>query len=232
MHLARKLAARGCRLLVYVDLPVSNTGSVLRAFRLVGASAKPARVPADLDGASAILLPGVGSFGHAMAWLQERGLSDALRASVRQGVPILGICLGMQLLADFSEEGGGHQGLGFVAGRVTRLPSGDPNHRVPNMGWCDVRVKRTSILFPKSQLRTLYHVHSYYLDPVSADASTAVIDFAGREISVGIEQGNIFGVQFHPEKSQDRGLEIIAAFLGHCGLLTTPPPGRPCPALG
>ena len=215
-------------MLVYLDLPVSNKGSLARAIRLLGISAAPARVPADLVNASAILLPGVGAFAHAMAWIEENGLADPLRERVCAGVPLLGICLGMQLLADFSEEGGGCAGLGLIPGRVVRLPENVPGFPVPNIGWCDARVKRASVLFPSQELETLYHVHSYHMEPASAAAVTAVMDFAGAEIAVAVEADNVFGVQFHPEKSQDAGLEIIAAFLRHYRLLPAAGAAVPC----
>jgi imidazole glycerol-phosphate synthase subunit HisH len=209
-------------LLVYVDLPASNIGSLLRAFRLVGVTPAPVRAPADLASATAILLPGVGAFGYAKAWLDQHGLSDAIRAKVAGGTPILGICLGMQLLAEYSDEGGGHAGLGLIPGHVRLLASEDVEYRVPNIGWCDVRILRNGALFPTDKVRTLYHVHSYYLDGVAPEHVTGVIEFAGSEVAVAVESGNVFGVQFHPEKSQNEGLEVIAAFLTRCGLAPVP----------
>jgi glutamine amidotransferase len=145
-----------------------------------------------------------------MASLREQGLVEPIRRAARAGVPVFGICLGMQLLADESEEFGQHEGLGVLPGRVRKLP-GAPGFRVPNIGWCDVTPKRAGRLFPAGG-GTFYHVHSFYLEPKDPSVVAATIDFGGRDVAVAVETGNLFGAQFHPEKSQDDGLGVLAAF--------------------
>lgn len=197
-----------------VDLGISNIASVLRALDLVGAPLVGKAEPSRLGDASAIILPGVGAFGEGMAVLRKQGLADPLRAAARAGVPILGVCLGMQLLAETSEEHGLHEGLGLVAGHVRRLPETDED-RVPNIGWCDVAPSRPGTLFPTTSSGCFYHVHSFHFVPTDPACVAATMRFAGQDIVVAIETGNVFGVQFHPEKSQDEGLLLLGAFLQH-----------------
>jgi len=180
-------------MLTMIDLGISNLQSVSEAFRRIGA---PVEV-ADRPGSGPVILPGVGAFGPAMQRLRERGLVEALR-----GRPVLGICLGMQLLADESEELGLHRGLGLIRGRVVRL-TGD---RVPNIGWCDVDGIGGG--------RSFYFAHSYHFE---CDAAAGTIQYGGRRITAAVRQGQIFGVQFHPEKSQDAGLDVLAAIVKELG---------------
>lgn len=203
-------------MIAIIDMGISNLGSVLRALERVGApAAETACAAADLDRAAAILLPGVGAFGDGMASLRAQGLIEPLRRAATSGTPIFGICLGMQLLADSSGEHGEHAGLGLVRGRVIRLEADQPGYRVPNIGWCDVMPTRQGVLFPAERGGSFYHVHSYHLDAADPAAVAATIAFSGRHIPVAIEQGNVFGVQFHTEKSQDDGLDLLAHFLNH-----------------
>jgi imidazole glycerol-phosphate synthase subunit HisH len=195
---------------VVVDMQISNLASVAHALARIGTAWKPA-TPASIGTASAILLPGVGSFGDGMASLREKGLVEPLRRASAAGTPIFGICLGMQLLAERSDEFGAHEGLALLRGQVKALPR-RPGVRVPNIGWCDVKVARPSVLFPRGMAGCYYHVHSYQLIPDDKAAVTAAIDFGGDEVAVAIESGNLFGVQFHPEKSQDDGLEVLSSF--------------------
>ena len=196
-----------------IDLGISNIGSVLRAFQRVGS------VPALLDdaravaAAQAIVLPGVGAFGDGMAALQSRGLAAPLQEAARAGKPILGFCLGMQLLADSSEEYGQHRGLALIPGKVVRLAPG-PGERVPNIGWCDVTARPGARLFCATPSNTpFYFVHSYHLQCANAGDAAATIAFGAAPVTVAVERGNIFGLQCHPEKSQDAGLGVLDAFL-------------------
>jgi glutamine amidotransferase len=202
-------------MIALVDLKISNLGSVLQAFRLVSAPPVEAASRDNLGSASAILLPGVGAFGDGMASLREQGLAEPIRAAASRGVPVFGICLGMQLLAETSEEHGTHEGLGVVRGHVRRLEATEPGFRVPNIGWCDVVTSRPSVLFPKNGGGSFYHVHSYHLVPVDGATAAAHIEFSGRRVVVALQAGNVFGVQFHPEKSQDDGLDVLASFFTH-----------------
>jgi glutamine amidotransferase len=202
-------------MIAVVDLGISNIASVLRALERVGAPLAERVGAAGIAGAAAVLLPGVGAFGDGMASLAAQRLIDPLRRAAADGTPILGICLGMQLLAEESEEHGRHEGLGLVRGRVVRLEATAPGFRVPNIGWCEVEPTRPGVLFPVERAGSFYHVHSYRLEPADPAIVAAAIDFSGRRIPVAIEQGNLFGVQFHAEKSQDDGLDLLAAFLAH-----------------
>ena len=202
-------------MIALVDLQISNLASVVHALRLVGAGDHQVATPDNVAGADAILLPGVGAFGDGMASLESQALTAPIRAAAGRGIPVFGICLGMQLLASRSTEYGEHQGLGLVAGRVERLEATEPGYRVPNIGWCDVRPARTSPLFPDDAGGCFYHVHSYHFIPADDAASAATAEFGGRQITVAIAVGNVFGVQFHTEKSQDDGLRVLSNFLAH-----------------
>jgi glutamine amidotransferase len=202
-------------MIAYVDTRIGNFGSIERAFKRLGVDLQAVRVPADIQAASALILPGVGAYRDGMASLREQGLIESLRRFVLEKRPLLGICLGMQLLFESSDEHGTQQGLGVLQGHVRRLnASGDTRHRVPNIGWCDVTPTRQSRLFPNnSSSKICYFVHSYHVAPARQEIVTATIDYAGKAVPVAIEQDNLFGLQFHPEKSQDDGLGILAAFL-------------------
>jgi imidazole glycerol-phosphate synthase subunit HisH len=202
-------------MIAVIDMGISNIGSVMRALERIGAPLAETATAANLTDARAVLLPGVGAFGDGMASLAQQGLVEPLRWIAAAGTPIFGICLGMQLLAETSEEHGHHAGLGLVRGRVVRLEATRPGERVPNIGWSDVTPTRPSTLFPTGAGGTFYHVHSFRLAPTDPSVVAATIDFSGAQIPVAIEQGNLFGVQFHTEKSQDDGLDLLAAFLAH-----------------
>jgi imidazole glycerol-phosphate synthase subunit HisH len=191
---------------------IANLGSVQSALRRVGVAAAVTSDAAAIRNARALILPGVGAYGEGMASLRRHGLIEPIREAAAAGTPILGVCLGMQLLADTSEEFGRHDGLGLICGRVVRLQP-RPGERVPNIGWCDLTPTRPSTLYAEVQPRTpFYFVHSYQLRCSEPADITATIMFGGAPVTVGIERGNIFGAQFHPEKSQDAGLAVLAAF--------------------
>jgi glutamine amidotransferase len=195
---------------VLVDMGISNLGSVRQALARVNAPPMAAASAASIADARAILLPGVGAFGDAMASLRAQGLVEPIRRASARGTPVFGICLGMQLLAEESEEFGRHEGLGLLPGRVRKLEADRAGFRVPNIGWCDVTPKKSTHLL--SQGGTFYHVHSFHFEPRDPAAVAATIEFSGRAVAVAIEHGNLYGVQFHPEKSQDDGLRVLAAF--------------------
>lgn len=199
--------------IVIVDMQISNLASVLQALQQIGA---PPHVPAtaqNVESASAILLPGVGSFGDGMASLRQKQLVDPIKRAAKRGTPVFGICLGMQMLAERSEEFGEHEGLGLIGGDVKRLQPREPDFRVPNIGWCDVTATRPSALFPNGVAGCYYHVHSYHFVPKDCAITVGTINYAGTPHVVALEAGNLFGVQFHPEKSQDDGLQVIANFI-------------------
>lgn len=202
-------------MIALVDLEISNLGSVLEAFRRVGAPPTQRATAENLADATAILLPGVGAFGDGMASLREQRLEEPIRDAAARGTTVFGICLGMQLLAETSEEHGKHRGLGLVPGHVVRLEPSQPEFRVPNIGWCDVEPVRDGVLFAADQRGCFYHVHSFHLqvdDPVDVAAS---MQYSGHAVTSAVERGSVMGVQFHPEKSQDDGLRLLDRFFQH-----------------
>jgi glutamine amidotransferase len=206
-------AEKPCSVLGVVDLGISNIGSVLSAFERLRCTPSIVQSPDDLRSARAIVLPGVGAFGDGMKALKEKKLVEPLRTAARAGKPMLGFCLGMQLLADSGEEYGHHEGLGLIPGQVIRLAPG-PGDRVPNIGWCDVEARPGARLFRNlPPLTAFYFVHSFHLRCADVAHSAASIRFGGELVTVAIEHGNIFGLQYHPEKSQDAGLSVLDAFL-------------------
>jgi len=204
-------------MLAVINMKVGNLRSVLEGFARVGATTRVVESSRDLESAEAIVVPGVGAFGDGIAQLVRHGWADVIRREVLdKHKPILGICLGMQLLADESDEHGSHRGLGLIRGKVLRLQPSTATERVPNMGWCDVTpVSRSSVLLGSaSRPRTYYFAHSYAVSCGDAGDVAATLDYGGPTTAV-IERGNVFGVQFHPEKSQDAGLDVLDRFVRH-----------------
>ena len=194
---------------VIVDYGIGNLGSVIKAFRHVGAEAALSSDPAALTAADALVLPGDGAFGAAMGEIRRLRLLEPLREAVAAGTPLLGICIGMQLLFEESEEHGRHQGLGLLPGRVLRLPGGLP---VPHMGWNRLRQLRAHPLFDGvPDGAHVYFVHSYFCD-APPEVSLAAADY-GRAFPAVVGRGAVLGVQFHPEKSQGIGLRMVANYV-------------------
>lgn len=194
-----------------IDYGMGNIRSVLNALLHLGAEAVLVTSPAGAERAQRLVLPGVGSFGAGMRRLEERGFVDAIPGLVSAGRPMLGICLGMQLLAESSSEHGAHHGLGLIPGSVERLDVAPL--RVPHVGWNLTHVKRpTRLLEGLPEYPTFYYVHSYEFRPTESTAITAVADY-GAEVTAVVEDGNVLGTQFHPEKSQSAGLALLANFL-------------------
>jgi len=190
------------------DYGIGNLGSVTKAFRHVGAEVRLTGDPDELRRASALILPGDGAFGATMAEVERRDLVPVLRDAVAEGKPLLGICIGMQLLFEESEEHGHHRGLGFLPGRVRRFDGELP---VPHMGWNRLRVRRPhGVLDGVEDGSHVYFVHSYYCDAPD-DVVIASSDY-GREFAAIVGRGSVIGVQFHPEKSQHTGLRMVAGF--------------------
>lgn len=203
-------------MLTMIDMGMGNLQSVRQAFERIGAPVSLTTRPEDVERAAAVILPGVGAFGDGMASLRQNGLVGAIRRhALERGRPLLGICVGMQLLADEGEEHGHHQGLGLIRGRVIRLRPTEEGCRVPNMGWNDVKVAYPDrALFARlPHGDSFYFAHSYHV--VCADPAdvAATIDYGGQRLTAAVERGGLFGVQFHPEKSQDAGLQVLAAFV-------------------
>jgi len=198
-----------------VDYSMGNLRSVANALEAVGASPRITTRPDELSRADAIVLPGVGAFADGMRNLKQRGFVEELRTQVvERRKPVLGLCLGMQLLAERGTEHGTVEGLGFVPGDVVRMPSNGV--RVPHIGWNDVRFTRTDGLYDGlGEAQDFYFVHSYTLDPADESLASGVC-VHGDEFVASIEDGNVFGTQFHPEKSQSSGLTVLRNFMRAC----------------
>ncbi len=194
-----------------VEYGMGNIRSVLNALEAIGAQARPVSAASDLDDAERIILPGVGAFPHGMRHLDERGFAEALLKHVDVGTPLLGICLGMQLLGTRSFEHGEHPGLGLIAGEVERLrPEGDL--RVPHVGWNNVERQGDSRLLGDDPEPTFYFVHSFELRPEDPLVVTGTAPY-GSAVTAVVEDEHVLGCQFHPEKSQHDGLELLRRFL-------------------
>lgn len=196
-----------------VDYGMCNLDSVARAVEECGGDPIITDRPDDLRDAERLILPGVGAFPDGMKNLRARGLEEALQQQSAKGVPLLGICLGMQLLATEGLEGSRTSGLGLIAGTVQRLEPGGGSIRIPHIGWNEVDFARPSPLF--NNIRSgcdFYFVHSYALvcdRPQDVLANTSY----GSGFVAAVESGPVYGVQFHPEKSQKRGFQLLRNFL-------------------
>jgi glutamine amidotransferase len=197
-----------------VDYGASNMRSVVNALESLGRSVKVVDAPDGLRDAAALVLPGVGAFGDGMAGLRKRELLEPLTEAVKgRCVPFLGICLGMQMLADEGLENGRHDGLAWIPGVVKRVEPGDPRLKVPHVGWNDLTLPRPSVLFKDMETApVVYFLHGYALEVATPEVVTATCTH-GVELVAAVEDGNVFGVQFHPEKSQRAGLQILENFL-------------------
>ena len=195
-----------------IDYGMGNLHSVQRAFERLGAELRPVHGAADLEGCKALVLPGVGAFDPAMDRLREAGLAGALRRSCEAGRPLLGICLGLQLLFEASDEGR-TEGLGLLAGRVRALPR-SPGHPIPHMGWAPLLPAAPSPLLPAGTPETwVYFVHSFAADPRDPAMNTALVDWAGTPVTAAVWHGGIAACQFHPEKSGPDGAAMLGRWL-------------------
>jgi imidazole glycerol-phosphate synthase subunit HisH len=192
-----------------VDYGIGNLGSVTKGFRRAGAEVELTGDPAVLRRADALVLPGDGAFGATMAEIGQRGLVPLLREAVAAGTPLLGICIGMQVLFEESEEHGRHQGLGLLPGRVRRF---DDSLTVPHMGWNTLRARRAHpLLDGVADGSHVYFVHSYYCE-AAEDVVIATSDY-GQDFAAIVGRGPVLGLQFHPEKSQAVGQRLVANFV-------------------
>lgn len=199
-------------MIALIDYDAGNMRSVEKALIHLGEKPIVTRDREKILSADRIILPGVGSFGDAMENLEKFGLPDILKEAVDSGIPLLGICLGMQVLFEESEESKGVKGLGFLKGKILRIPAKE-GLKIPHMGWNSLEYPREGRLFQDILEHSyVYFVHSYYLKAEDEDIVTATADY-GVKIHASVERGNIFGCQFHPEKSGEIGLQILKNFV-------------------
>ena len=194
-----------------VDYGVNNLLSVCHAIDTLGAVAEPVTDARRLAACEWVILPGVGTVAAAMARLTQSGLADALRERADKQRPLLGVCLGMQLLFESSEESPGVRALGILPGVVKRIP-GNIGVKVPHMGWNTLRVLRDNPLLDVGQTPSAYFVHSYYAAPAQERMVAAVSDY-GFPVTAVVASGVILGTQFHPEKSGADGIEMLRRFI-------------------
>ena len=200
-------------MIAIVDVCAGNLRSVEKALAAVGGEAVVTADPEVVRRADKLVVPGQGAIGPFVAGLAARGLEAPLREALSRGVPYLGICLGMQVLFDESEEGGGVAGLGLIAGRVERLRPRDPALKIPHMGWNQLhRHRADALLADVPEGAEVYFVHSYHAVPADPGVIVLTTDHGG-PVCAAVRQGNVFACQFHPEKSQRRGLALLRAFV-------------------
>jgi glutamine amidotransferase len=196
-----------------VDYDMGNLHSVCKGLEKAGATPKVTEYPKDLASADAIVLPGVGAFDPAVQHLRSRGFEEPIKNAIASGKPFLGICLGLQILFDASEEGR-QPGLGIIRGKVRRIRP-EPDITIPHMGWNQLQVTQ-----PKSNLWEhlpsnpwVYFVHSYYVDPIDPQIRAATVTHGSQIITAAVSKDNLMAVQFHPEKSSNIGLQILSNFV-------------------
>ncbi len=200
-------------MLAVIDYGAGNLRSVMHALGSLGVeNVCVARTPHEMDGAAKLILPGVGAFGAGMQQLRAQDLVSPIRDAVQAGIPTLGICVGMQFLFEDSDEMGTHEGLGLLKGHVTRFPD-RAGLKVPHMGWNQLNAERDSPLTAGiAPASYAYFVHSYYCAPADPADVLLTTDY-GFPFAAAVQRGNLYGVQFHPEKSQRTGLKLLANFV-------------------
>jgi glutamine amidotransferase len=197
-------------MIAIMDYGMGNLRSVQKAFQKVGAEAVVTDEREIIESARAVVLPGVGAFGDAMTNLRSQGLVETIGRVAERGTPLLGICLGLQLFFEESDEMGLHQGLGLFPGRVRRF---DVGLKVPHIGWNQVHIRRQSpLLDGLADGSYAYFVHSYYVEPAEDGSVLATTDY-GLDFASVVGRNNVYGIQFHPEKSQDVGMRILGNFV-------------------
>ncbi len=198
--------------LILIDAGTGNLRSVQKALEAVGATVRRTDDPYEVLSGSRVVLPGVGAFGDFMSGLKAKGLDDAVKEIADRGTPLLGICVGMQALFEIGEEMGDHEGLGLLRGTVVRF-SDSLSIKVPHTGWNQVEIKNPALLFDRIEEGSfVYFNHSYYCqpnDPADVIAETSY----GIRYACAVRHDNLYGVQFHPEKSQAVGLRLLQNFV-------------------
>ena len=197
---------------ILIDAGTGNLRSVQKALEAVGANVLRTDDPNKVLTGKKVILPGVGAFGDFMSGLRARGLEDVVNEVAKRGIPLLGICVGMQALFEVGEEMGEHKGLGLLQGRVVKFAE-SLSVKIPHTGWNQVQVQRDALLFKQvDDGAYVYFNHSYYCQARNSSDVLATVDY-GINYACAVRRENIFGVQFHPEKSQAVGLQILKNFL-------------------
>ena len=199
-------------MIAIIDYDAGNIKSVEKALQRLGQEVMITRDPEEILNADKVILPGVGAFGDAMVNLRKYHLDQVIYQVVERSIPFLGICLGLQLLFEKSDETKGVAGLGILKGEICRIPDGE-NLKIPHMGWNSLHLQNDGRLFHGiKEDAYVYFVHSYYLKAEDEEIVKATTEY-GTHIHASVEQGNVFACQFHPEKSSDVGLEILKNFV-------------------
>lgn len=199
-------------MIAIIDYDAGNIKSVEKALVRLGQQVQVTREPSAILEADGVILPGVGAFGDAMERISGYGLVPVIHRCVERQIPFLGICLGLQLLFESSQESPGAEGLGLLKGRICRIPD-EGGLKVPHVGWNDLHIcRRGRLLEGISENAFVYFVHSYYLQAADRKAVSAQTEY-GVQMDTCVEQGNVFACQFHPEKSSDTGLQILRNFI-------------------
>ena len=199
-------------MIAIIDYDAGNIKSVEKALLYLGQEVKITSAPSEILSADKVILPGVGAFGDAMEKLKERHLDDVIRKVTEKGTPFLGICLGLQLLFERSDEAKGVEGLGILEGEICRIPACE-GLKIPQMGWNSLHLEHNGRLFKNvDEQAYVYFVHSYYLKAKDENIVKASTEY-GVHIHASVEKGNIFACQFHPEKSSEVGLQILKNFV-------------------
>ncbi|MBQ3125131.1 MAG: imidazole glycerol phosphate synthase subunit HisH [Clostridia bacterium] len=196
-------------MIAIIDYGAGNLHSVKNALDFLGAESVITSDKETILNADHVILPGVGSFGDAMDCIRKSGLFETVRQAADGSRPFLGVCLGLHLLFDESEESPDVAGLGVFSGKVVKIP--DCGLKIPHMGWNNLKSAKASRILPDTG-EFMYFVHSYYIEPEDKDIISSYTTY-GEELAVSIEKGNIFAVQFHPEKSGEAGLAILKKFI-------------------
>lgn len=199
-------------MIAIIDYGMGNLHSVSKAVERLGCESVVSSDPNILAEAEGLILPGVGAFGDAMEQIRSLGLDRFLREQTAQGKPLLGICLGMQLLFTSSEEYGEHEGLNLLPGQVVKF-QGD--YKVPHMGWNRLEFKQSSPLLEGLEEGHVYFVHSYHVKPERQEDLLAVTDYH-QPVTAVVGRDSVFGMQFHPEKSGELGMRLLQNFVGLC----------------
>ncbi len=207
---------RRCHLIAIIDYDAGNISSVKKAFEYLGEETLLTSDPDEIFRADHVVLPGVGAFGDAIDRIRSSGLEDTIKEVVNKQVPFMGICLGLQLLFDRSDESKQATGLGILRGEIRQIPTIDEDHntyKIPQIGWNSLNFHGSGRLFKGiDEGAFVYFVHSYYLHAEDRSIVTATTDY-GVSIDASVESGNVFACQFHPEKSSEVGMQILKNFL-------------------